>query len=289
MKPTAAGGVFDGLDSVRCSNGLIIADPYGRIDPAKTFKQVRYILGTNNRQRITPQLTESNQNVPRVTITSRSVIDSITYNGQLYKFDELKDNSYIEVTPIDYGTKGKSYRNSGIYFTLPNTFSNTYYNVYLIAVPAFANAAGYNASEVLPTRFKVTYNQRRYTARKESELTSDPNDDLEFDLVDTKITPDAKETHVQGTSYFQTSGDQVDVICIDRARKATMSGFNVFGSISSTQRYFIETDIRATDLTNNQRTNVLRINRIIYVPFATKEEADAFDIDLSNLKEYREQ
>ncbi|MBO4906616.1 MAG: hypothetical protein J5486_06235 [Bacteroidaceae bacterium] len=286
--PLASDGIFGGLDSVRCSNGLVIEDPQGRIDPALTFKQVRYILGSDNRHRITPQLTENNQKVPRVTITPRSVIDSVRYNGQLYKFDQLENSSYVEIAPIDYGTKGTSYRNSGIYFTLPSTFSNTYYNVYLITVPAYANAAGYSESQVRPTRFKVSYNQRRMTARRESEQTSDPNDDIEFDKNDTKISPDAKETHVNGSTYFQTSGDQVDVICIDRARLATVSGYNAFGSVSATQRYFIETDIRATDLTKNNQTNVLRINRIIYVPFATKEEAEAFDIDLSNLKEYRE-
>lgn len=286
--PKSSTGIFGGLTPATCSNGLVYADPDGRIDPALTFKQVRYILGSDNSNRITPQLTENNQKVPRVTITPRSVRDSITYNGQFFDFSELKNKSYVEVAPIDYGTKGQSYRNSAIYFTLPSTFSNTYYNVYLVTVPAFANASGYDDSQVRPTRFRVSYNQRREKARAASELSTDPNDDVEFDKNDSKISPDSKETHVNGSSYFQTSGDQIDVICIDRARLVTMSGYNVFGSIAATQRYLIETDIRSTDFTKNNQTNVLRINRIIFVPFATKEEAEAYDIDLSNLKEYRE-
>lgn len=296
MNPLASDGIFGGLTPVTCSNGMVYTDNSGRIDPALTFMQARYVLANDMSNRITPQLVESNQKVPRVTITPRSVIDSITYNGQFFDFHELKNSSYIEVTPIDYGTAGSSYRNGAIYFTLPNTFSNTYYNVYLVTVPAFANANGYNPEHVRPTRFKVSYNQRRETARATKDLVSDnPNDDLEFDKNDTKVSPVAPETHVNG-SYFQTSGDQIDLICIDRARRVTMSGFNVFGSVSATQRYLIETDVRATDLTNNIRTNVLRLNRIIYIPFATKEEAEAFQLDITdlskdnlfNLKEYRE-
>ncbi len=294
--PTESGGILYGLDSASCSNGIVYTDTEGRIDPSLTFKQARYILGNDNSHRITPQLTENNQKVPRVTITPRSVIDSITYNGTFYDFHELQNSSYVEVAPIDYGTTGQSYRNSAIYFTLPNTFSNTYYNVYLVTVPAFANASGYDESQIRPTRFKVSYNQRRESSRKESDATSDPNDDIEFDKNDSRVSPDASETHVNGSNYFQTSGDQIDLICIDRARLVTMSGYNVFGTVSSTQRYLIETDIRATDLTKNNQTNVLRINRIIYVPFATKEEADAYQLDITdlskdnlfNLKEYRE-
>ena len=297
MNPMASDGIFGGLTPATCSNGWVYADAEGRIDPSLTFKQVRYVLANDTRNRITPQLIENNQKVPRVNITARSVIDSITYNGQFYDFHELKNGSYIEVEPIDYGTAGQTYRHSAIYFTLPNTFSNTYYNVYLVTVPAFANANGFNPSQVLPTRFKVSYNQRREVARAAKDLsTTDPNDDAEFDKNDSKVSPHPSETHVSGSSYFLTSGDQIDLICIDRARLVTMSGFNVFGSVSATQRYLIETDVRATDLTKGVQTNVLRLNRIIYIPFATKEEAEAFQLDITdlskdnlfNLKEYRE-
>ena len=55
---------------------------------------------------------------------------------------------------------------------------------------------------------------------------------------------------------------------------------------AAAMRYRLTTNVRTTALNRGEQTNVLRINRIIYIPFATEEEANAFELDLSNLKEY---
>ena len=44
-------------------------------------------------------------------------------------------------------------------------------------------------------------------------------------------------------------------------------------------------------MNNKVKSNVMRINRLIYISFETEEEAKNFKLevsDLSNLKEYRE-
>ena len=286
--PETNEGILGGLKPQQCSNGLLYVDNEGRIDPKLTFMQNCCILGSNMRYRTTPQLMVNAERQPQVAITTHYLLDSIRIDGQLHDFSILKDN-YIEVAPITY--QNVTNRNSSIYFTLPNTVSGVYYNVYVVMVPAFAAQDGYIEDRVRPTRFHVYYNERLMTPRTNTSQTN-PNEDPEFESPDRDraLTVPEGETHGSGTN-FDYNGDQVDIICIDKARKATVSGFNAFGSVSATQRYRLTTDIRASQINNNTHTNIMRINRVIYIPFETEEEAKNFDLqlsDLSNLKEYKQ-
>ncbi len=286
--PETNEGILGGLKPQQCSNGLLYVDNEGRIDPKLTFMQNRCLLGSNMRYRTTPQLMVNAERQPQVAITTHYLLDSIRIDGQLHDFSILKDN-YIEVAPITY--QNVTNRNSSIYFTLPNTVSGVYYNVYVVMVPAFAAQDGYIEDRVRPTRFHVYYNERLMTPRTNTSQTN-PNEDPEFESPDRDraLTVPEGETHGSGTN-FDYNGDQVDIICIDKARKATVSGFNAFGSVSATQRYRLTTDIRASQINNNTHTNIMRINRLIYIPFETEEEAKNFDLqlsDLSNLKEYKQ-
>ena len=287
--PETGEGILGGLTPQQCSNGLLYVDNDGRIDPRLTFMQNRFILASSPRNRTIPQLMVNSERQPQVAITTHYLLDSITIDGQFHDFSMLKDN-YVEIAPITY--QNVTNRNSSIYFTLPNTLSGVYYNVYVVMVPAFAALDGYLDDRVRPTRFHVYYNERLMTPRTNTSQTN-PNEDPEFESPDRDkaLTLPEGETHGSGTN-FDYNGDQVDIICIDKARKATVSGFNAFGTVSATQRYRLTTDIRAMQINNNTHTNIMRINRVIYIPFETEEEAKNFDLqlsDLSNLKEYKEQ
>ena len=283
--PETGEGILGGLQPVTCSNGLVYIDNEGRINPKSTFRQDRYILASNMRHTTMPRLTVNAEPQPQVSTVARTYLDSITYNGQKYDFSMLKDGNFLEIAPLTY--QNVVNRNSSMYFFLPNTFSNLYYNVYVVMVPAFCAADGYTDTQVRPTRFHVYRNERLMDVRTNG--TTDPNEDLEFERpnLDRALNVPDGETHGSGTN-FETTGDQVDVICIDKAFRTSVSGYNNFGAVDPALRYRITTDVRQSEINNNTRTNVMRINRIIYVGFETEEEAKAYELDLSNIKEYRE-
>lgn len=285
-RPFAEGGLLAGLTPWSCSNGQVYVDTEGRVDPAHTFLEARYVLASDPSARRNSLVKVNGQSQPRVSVLNRAVVDTITYNGVKYDFHELKNKNFMEMRPITY--TGVTNTNSVMFFYLNNTLSNVYYNVYLVTVPAYASADGYLESEVRPTRFQVSYNERLMDNR--TRIADDnPDDDESFNNIvqERALTVPEGETHKNGNSYFQTSGDQVDVICIDKARKPAVSASNVFSSNSlPAMRYRITSAVRPPDLNSGAQTNVMRINRIIYIPFATEEEAKAFELDLSNLKEY---
>ena len=288
--PETGEGILGGITPLRCSNGLMYVDNEGRIDPKLTFLQNRFILASNNRSRSIPQLMVNSERQPQVSLTTHYLKESdfVEYGDTVIDISMLKDN-FVEIAPISY--QGVTNRNSSIYFTLPNTVSGMYYNVYVVMVPLFVALDGYTEDRIRPTRFHVYYNERLMTPRTNTSQTN-PNEDPEFESPDRDraLTLPDGETHGSGTN-FETTGDRIDLICIDKARKATVSGFNAFGTISATQRYRLTTDIRASQLNNNTHTNIMYINRVIYIPFETEEEAKNFDLqlsDLSNLKEYKE-
>ena len=283
--PHTAGGILAGLTPWTCSNGQVIQDNEGRIDPKLTFLENRYILASSRGSLKIPQLFISEVAQPAVTATTRSVRDSIRFKGKLFDFKELKDKNYIELRPIAY--TGTPNNNSSVYFYLQNTLSNVYYNVYAVMVPSFASADGYQPADTVPTSFQVFYNERLQTPRQSSDKT-DPDDEAEFNLNrrETQLSLPEGETH-GSRSNFETTGTEVDIICLDKARKPAISGYNFFGSSDApAMRYHLKTNVRTTALNRGEQTNVLRINRIIYIPFATEEEAKAYELDLSNLKEY---
>lgn len=287
--PETNEGILDGLEQTICSNGLVYVDNEGRIDPKLTFMQDRYILGTNMRYRSTPRITVNSEPQAQVSVANRTAIDSILYNGQMIDFTKLlKESNFVEIAPETY--QNVVNRNSSMYFFLPNTLSDVYYNVYVVMVPAFADIDGYTEDQVRPTRFNVYRHEREMDVRTDG--TSDPNEDTEFARpnLDNRhiLSLPEGETHGSGTN-FETTGDQVDVICIDKAFHTSVSGMNAIGTVDPAIRYRLTTSVRASEINNNLLTNVMRINRIIYVAFETEEEAKAYQLDLSNIKEYREQ
>ena len=290
--PYAADGILGGLTPTSCSNGLIYVDNEGRIDPKLTFLEPRYILAAASGIRMTPQLYDAQDEIKAaMNANIRNVAtDTTAFNQQ----EMLKDGYFLEVEPLVFSGNIKN-GNSSMYFYLPFTFSNLYYNVYVVMVPAAADAdAGSNPVQ-LPVRFQVYYNERLATPRtssaKDSQGREDANDDLGFKAPNQDaVLAVQDEAYKDDNRHYITSGTNVDVICIDRARKPALSYYNYFSSTitptkEAVMRYRLTTDVTARNLDKNQ-TNVMRINRIIYIPFETEEEANAFELDLSNLKEY---
>lgn len=285
-EPFASGGLLAGLTPWNCSNGQLMIDAEGRVNPALTFMESRYILASQRGSMKVAQLLINDVAQPVVTATTRSVADSVRFNGRLFDFKQLKDKNFLELRPITY--TGTPNNNSSVYFYLQNTLSNVYYNVYAVMVPAFASADGYQPGDTIPTSFQVFYNERLQQPRTSTDKT-DPDDEAAFGkngAGEVRLSLPEGETHGSRNS-FETTGTDIDVICIDKARKPAISGYNFFSNgNNASMRYRLTTNVRTTSLNRGEQTNVLRINRLIYIPFATEKEAKAFELDLSNLKEY---
>lgn len=279
-------GILTGLKKQECSNGLLYFDDKGRIDPRLTFTQARYLqpakaynyeidrLSIGSGSKATVELQSS--------VTARTLADAATYNEQTYTFEMLKDRSYIEVRPLTYaGYSGNN--NSKIYFYLQNTVANMYYNIYVVMVPAYADREGYETKDVLPLRFQASYTERLEKPRTTSASDLMPNT-TKFPVRETRLKDGS-------SNYFNYDGQTVQAICLGKALTPFQYSSLMWpgtGNSEPTVRLCVECKIENSKYNRGEQTNIMRINRVIYIPFATEEEANAFELDLSNLKEYKE-
>ena len=297
-KPWEPGGIYYGLDSARCSNGRVLKDTEGRIDPTKTFFQQRFIMGSRGNYYWIPQDSKGSGEV-LMNITIRTALDStLVYKNQTWEDedgtwhgtagyepilwnDQIKNKNFLEIS------HSSANLNAEIYYQLPNTFSNVYYNVYAVMCPAIAayTYADYVAPEdTLPTRFQVYFMEKLEKPRNKKNDDNNPNEDISYPASwgSALNVPDAAAEYKDGDKFFKTIPNKVCIIPIDIARKSNFSCYGVDNDY--TMRYRIITNVRSNVL-NKTWTNKLRINRLIYIPFDTEEEATNFD--LSDLNDYQ--
>jgi len=303
--PMVDDGILAGLTPIQCSNGLLYEDATGRIADTLTFRQKRYIqpwIYGNYKSRLIA--TDGDTYSPVVTKTTRKIVDKQKIvvgttteidpeTGeevekdivQEVRFPELKDQQYAEFSPASY--KNTSITNIELYFYLQNTFSNLYYNVYVVMVPEFAREK-YDPEKIRPVPFKVFFSERNEKSTSSTDK-KDP-DAGQFGKETSALKVPEGETHGSGI-IFEAKGNAVELICIDKARKFNFASYNAFTSMSATQRYRFYSNANRSELIKNTKSNILRINRLIYIPFETEQEAKDFKLelsDLSNLKEYKE-
>lgn len=307
-QPLQAGGILSGLTPWMCSNGRIYKDTEGRVDPKLTFLEARYLQATSVRYFTLSKTGYGGEIVPSVSAAIHSFTDTVSFQGTKYDIAELKrqniltGENYLEVSPLSY--PGQSNTTSRMYFYLPNTFANLYYNVYVVMVPPYLSSDGYRASDAVPFPFECYFHER---LEKDNDILLDsafmqsyPNEDLHYDSQKNdndpynattgkghKLDVPAGETHKNGKTEFITSGNNIDVICIHKAMHPRFSSYNFLNMNNDPViRYTIASKTTRKGLRDGTQTNIMRINRIIYIPFETKEEAESFELDLSNLKEY---
>ncbi len=298
---TTGEGIFGGLTPVQCSNGLMYIDSEGRIDPRKTFQQARYIDITRGHYdiRALPIGKDGDTWMNQSSVAMKSVADSIEVGmgaeTTMFKFEKLKEKNYLEIKPNSFSSEITGYNalHDTIYFFLPNTFSNMYYNVYVVMVPEFADRDGYTPGAQIPElRFRVGFTERK---NGEPTTSTNPSDNAYFPNSteeELRVSTKAQAAGYGSAKNFNYDGKDVRVIPIDIARKFTYASFDGTGSntYSYAQRYRISSYAQQNNINKGTQTNVMRINRLIYIPFETEDEAKDFELadDLSNLKEYSE-
>ena len=301
--------LLGGLMPWNCSNGRVYKDAEGRIDPKLTLLQARYLRAASPRYFNISKLAFSGDTYPATSAQIRNLVDTITYEGQRYDLEQMKNehllrgDNFLELSPLTYPGLASANLTARAYFYLPNTFANLYYNVYVVTVPSFLDRGGYSQDNVKPVPFQVYFHERLESARASSDSTflqrypddnplyeSQDKDPIRYDAekgTGHLLAVPASETHRNSDTEFLTSGRDVEVICVQKAMHPKFSSFNFLDRNSEPViRYSIATSATAIGMRLRGHTNVLRINRIIYIPFESAEEANAFELDLSNLKEY---
>ena len=244
--------ILNGLQRVECSNGEVYIDDKGVIDPRTTF------FGRSDIPAYYPFYYE----IPKNSSNSETMnVSVLSYRA--YSYDEDgnetvgKPYSYAEVT-----AKTSSAQTSLVY-TLPNTLSGAYYNVYLVTVPDFQTN--------LPCWLQVGYSVKndRGTFPASPTYYTNPHPVT----ADSEVA-DADVILAQSNNQrcYVTSAEKVDTILIQSGVQFKYSGLGIddevvkftigsFGPSSGSYRERIY-------------TRTLRLNEIILVPFETKEEAE---------------
>ncbi len=251
-------GILSGLEKVECSNGYVYIDAKGVIEPQTTF------FGRNDIEAYSPRYYE----IPVNTNNEE------TMNVSTMSYETYKDSDFTDVDKTYYYarvTAKTSSAQTSLEYTLPETFSGCYYNIYLVTVPdVYTN---------LPLWFQVSQSVKNEKGAFASDTYfSNPHPITEGSVENSDVI--LKQS--KNERCFVASAEKVDTILIQSAVNYTYAGYGLddgvvkftigsFGPSSSKYREAIY-------------TRTLRLNEIIMVPFETREEAEAAadDIDAFN-------
>ncbi len=262
-------GILQGLEKVECSNGYIYVDDKGVIEPQTTFfgrkdleaYMARYFelpVNSNNEDQMNSnsgtyyQLKDTSVNPDSVPDGD----DSDLYNTY----------DYIEIT-----AKTNS-ANTEITYTIPNTFSGCYYNIYLVTVPV-------TSPLTLPLWFQVQQSVMRDNGTFPTSVTYFTNPHPVSEASDSTIANrDVILNQANNGRCYVSSCEKVDTILLQAAVQYDYSSMGLddgvvqltissFGPSSATYRERIY-------------TRTLHLNEIIMIPYETEEEALAAKDDL---------
>lgn len=254
-KPFASDGILNGLERVECSNGYVYIDNRGVINPHTTFlNRVDYEAYQARYYEIPKDA--SNEDKMNVSLGQYVIYDSDT------TYNITKSFYYAQVTAK------QSSAHTELTYTLPNTLSGVYYNIYIVTIPDFFYR--------LPCWFQVKHseiNDRGNFPTAQNWINPHPVtpvDSIEWTGVLTKqsnynrcfaATPEKVDTIlIQSGVQFNYSGSGLN----DGVVKLNISSF---GPSSASYREKVY-------------TRTLRLGEIILIPFETKEEAEAAADDL---------
>ena len=286
-KPFSAGGIFDGLQKVQCSNGEAYIDNKGVIDPRTTFfvrNDIPAYFGSYY------EVEKDNNNEDKMNTETRGYYD-YKYIEQYNEETEEMEKHIIDEKMYSYlrANAKVSTQQTEIAYLLPQVLSDVYYNIYVVTVPAMS----------LPTWFQVGHAEMREDGSFQSvsnkisyTMFENPHpvqaDGTLLGIPAEKKTVNDAETILKqskNNTCFVSSTEKIDTILVQAAVQfpysnvgwgETVARLKVqsFGPSNSTIRDKIY-------------TRTLNINEIILVPFETAEEAmkaaddtDAFNDEL---------
>lgn len=253
-KPFAAGGIFDGKESVACSNGYLYIDNEDKtIDPRRTFMAdtdfpatSRWIYGADD-EPLDSRDDREKQKQYAASVVSVKMTDSLEVDGEMKRLNIYNDR-YI----IFEGSANNS-TTTQFSYSLPNLMSNLYYNVYFVFVPPVAeNDPNLNDDEGLAVKFRA-YLHEMNEAGKLTTGTGAANRILDLET---------------GARDMETKAGIVDTLCL---LKAHQFNYTTFGGDNVAYIYF------TSNVSNNENqrtyTRRIRMNSVILRAFETEEQA----------------
>ncbi len=241
-------GILSGLEKQQCSNGDLYVAPENRINMHLTSLFSPYWLEADYSSYYEVERDEKTGD--KMAMSTCRTKNKVTAYDKEYEF-HVGNNSYLEVKALN------SANQTSILYTLPNTLSNVYYNVYAVMAPAIAHDEHALPEDTLPVKFRVKFTKTR--------LDGKSNEDRSWTRVPEGVNS-ANSTH------FVTTPNKLDTICIARAlAPLEVTGY---GLQDGNFKMRLETNVGSTE-DRTTYTKTMRIDRIIWVPYATKEEAEA--------------
>ncbi len=261
-------GILAGLEKVECSNGYVYVDDKGVIEPQTTFFGRKDLDAYSARYYEIPT---NSSNEEEMTVSTNTYVKPVTQT----KPNESETDGDVEDyegtdTPASSGTaEEKTYSyvsviaktpsaNTELLYKIPNTFSNCYYNIYLVTVPG-----------TLPLWFQVQQNviNDRGTFSSSGTYFTNPHQVTEGSVENSDVILNQSRSE----RCYVASAEKVDTILLQSAVKYDYSSMSLddevvqltissFGPSSSTYRERIY-------------TRNLRLNEIIMIPYETEAEA----------------
>jgi len=289
--------ILAGLQKIECSNGYIYIDNKGVIDPTSTWFTRTDLQAESS----------FNFEIP-TSSDNKELMDAGYGTYYTYKYDELPDSVWeyddfgdstrvpkilIEVDQeyryVEFKSK-QAANHTDITYTLPNSFSNVYYNIYVVSIPG--RGSDTNIKDFLSTYFTVECKAQDINGK----LVNCGNDALGnratnngFMMNPVKYDENSPLTgyeELKGQSNFDrayaTNATKIDTILISKAKMFDVASYGIDKGVVTLQ--FKSFGPAATKVKEKVYTRTLRFDEIILVPFETKEEAEAaaFDLDAIN-------
>ncbi len=265
-------GILSGLEKVECSNGYVYVDNKGVIEPQTTFFGRKDLEAYSARYYEIPKDGDNEETMIVSTDTYTKMVakepvgedeEEGSEADAVVETEEGKTYSYVSVTPKVASNPTE------LEYTIPSTFSNCYYNIYLVTVPGD-----------LPLWFQVQQSEVNSSGNFPTSSTyfNNPHPVTEGSVENSDVILNQSRSE----RCYVASAEKVDTILLQSAVKYSYSSMGLddgvvkltigsFGPSSTTYRDKIY-------------TRNLRLNEIIMIPFETENEAleAADDIDAFN-------
>lgn len=291
-----------GLKSYECSNGKIYVDDKGVMDPTKTFFTRQDISTFGSHEVPTTSDNKPTMNDKNGTYYTYKMIETV---DSVWEYNEDKtDSVYV---PVIKKEEDKRYNYSefsamtstnqtDVTYTLNNTYSDVYYNIYVVTIPGagqdrLKDYTG-KADSLMSSYFTVECKAQN----QDGKLVNCGNDALGnrvtnngYMMNPVKYSEESNITgykDLKGQSNFDrayaTQYNKIDTILISMAKNFDVSSYGIDGGVVTLQ--FKSFGPSATKTKEKVYTRTLRFSEFILVPFRTREEAvaAAFDLDAIN-------
>lgn len=281
--------LLDGLKFITCSNGKIYIDDKGNVDPSKSFFTRDDLQAESSFYYEVP--TSDNKptmDTGRGTYSyyeTRDSIESVQF-GDTVMIADPSQKPDKEYAYVEFKAKQNS-NHTDVTYTLPSTFSNVYYNIYVVTTPG--RGTDLNTKENLSSYFTVECK----TMNTDGTKMVNYGNDAEGNAVTTNgfmLNPHKYDetSDISGLSdlkaqpnfdrAYASSISKVDTILISKAKMFDVSSYGLDKGVVTLQ--FKSFGPAATKVKEKVYTRTLRFDEIILVPFMTKEEAIAAADDL---------